>query len=315
MYISFLFTTIGLVVPKYVFGISKCCPQGEKVDFSEFNCVPVSQTDKIQQTLNFPKFSEVRLPSCDSIWMDDVEINQINSENYFSLSSNGNLVQIVQNSPYREFPETSYCLESENGNLIAVICPCENYNCINKCCGDGSIVSLKDQSCIDLPNITREEINNIIEEFNNSNFYVLKNQLEYEFCSGILRTASQFGATFEITVDGEAKVFEDVYTYKTYCLDISLASDGRAIKDILICSGEFTEGNVQNIVYAIILYVGSFFLALSFMIYVLLPELRRNIHGKNFMCHSGSLFVAFLAAAINRSFQDASRDECRVMGE
>lgn len=308
----------GFLFTDYVSAILKCCPDGEKLELANYTCVPDQRNQDLPLKANISSLvNGVGIPPCPIPFSDIIYLEEITPEDQFILMSNGSLVEFHYADPFRSFPPVTYCLDSSPNGLLAILCPCLLFECINKCCHHGHVISLEDGECIPSAEDYESEISfsASLEEFNATSLYVLKNQFEEDMCTEGMYTASQDDDVFEINEHGEAIMSTKTLSSDRYCFDIAISENGTKYRELLICFDNSMEVMVQNTLYSVVLIIGCIFLFISFMVYVLIPELRRNMHGKHFVCHSGSLLVAFIATTIRRLSSELVRDACRVLGK
>lgn len=80
-----------------------------------------------------------------------------------------------------------------------------------------------------------------------------------------------------------------------------------------VCFSDDTPQQVQFQIYATLLAISAFFLALTFFVYIFLPKLL-NLHGKTVVCHVISLLLGYTFLSAVQFATDVRLPFCLLIG-
>ena len=110
---------------------------------------------------------------------------------------------------------------------------------------------------------------------------------------------------FQFQNDGTLFYLGNNYSYSKFCVDKSNEE-----LHLYFCAKESSNSNIVTVS----LVISTIFLSFTFLVYLLLPELR-NIHGKTLCAHVACLIVAFSSLCYFRLFnQDIADLYCKMFG-
>lgn len=161
-------------------------------------------------------------------------------------------------------------------------CPCVLRPCLRKCCVEEQQLTLDDEgqfACTDLGNYSAPF-------FPGRRFHVLFGLPEP--CAPV-----PLEDAFSFNVDGSLVHGTRRVSHNGYCVDRLNGSDAPVA---FVCDPE-EDDDVAFHLYPVGMIVSLPCLAATFLVYAFVPRLR-NLHGRCLVCHTGSLFVAYLFLAV-----------------
>ncbi|XP_057366331.1 LOW QUALITY PROTEIN: G-protein coupled receptor Mth2-like [Daphnia carinata] len=198
--------------------------------------------------------------------------------------------------------------ESEFAIRYCIPDPCNQTNCVHKCCPMGMALNITTQLCqsyserFDL--VFHNASGQVISPDPGS--YIIRDGDAPQCPFGMFPLMPEMNPedTFYILPDGQLYLpsypENDRYS-KDYCVDDFFAEEGHIVRQALMCFPPQPEESADNQlvfkVFPYLLLVSSLFLVATFVVYAIIPEIR-NIHGVTIMCHVASLAVMYIGLCV-----------------
>lgn len=310
--------------------IKRCCPSGLGL-LSNHNCVPhetepfapsiyINDTAKSAEDVSSDE-------SWDSVCDNDQVLKQLSLDNEAQLHLFEDEILLYWLSPRTDTWELveSYCVATsadenvpdETSQYVVEFCyedpmiqwkkdesACQNATCVRKCCPQGEIYNVTCQPPSDdatwMPVFHSVEDHNIVSDKPSDLLIVYGNPL----CPVQLIYDEYF-----LLKSGELHLpgFPEAFPSAQYCLDTFILGDGMVTEKAVVCHRDEYEGCWWRhfIVDTLFMSISCVFLAITWLVYVCIPELRTNTHGRCMISFITALFVAFVTILINRGHRES----------
>lgn len=204
-------------------------------------------------------------------------------------------------------------------------CVCQsNPPCVRKCCSPGHVVGDGEaHPCIAVENLTIPDLSLHLERISQKD-----NESRVDFSLPVSRSCPDFYMAYALTPEFfpedayvlhengtlELPLMKDVVVYPQwqYCMDWRENMEDLAI---LVClpteEAELVEAS-ERIVFTVGVFLSVPFLAMTFFVYAVVPELR-NIYGKTLMCYVAALISAYSSMFVSKQLHYGTG--CVVTGE
>ncbi|XP_046644908.1 G-protein coupled receptor Mth2-like isoform X2 [Daphnia pulicaria] len=231
----------------------------------------------------------------------------------FRLYTDGSAV--ISSSGER-LPANSFCLnqissgEVDAAEFAVRHCasdPCNQTNCIRKCCPLGMALNTTTQLCQTYNEPFALEFRNVTGHVvtPNPSSYLIR-QGDVPKCQhGMFPLSPNTNPEDEFYVLPDGQIYlpyypeNDRYT-RDYCID-DFSSEEGIYRQALLCFPPQPEESADNQlvlkVFPYFLFLSSLFLTATFVVYAMIPEIR-NIHGVTIMCHVASLAVMYIGLCV-----------------
>lgn len=241
----------------------------------------------------------------------------------------------------RVLGSTEYCLsrdENDQSSVDVILCyddpvirhqkHCNNSVCVRKCCPQHYIYNSAERQCT-----LKEEINSSLPLFyhlQNGSYIDAPEDLimEYSFpwCSPkelyIIDPHSNPSEDFFLLANGSLYITLSKLTMppSLYCIDYFSDGDSMGRKALSCFLKDPEEKDyckeVHRILYPVLIVISCVFLAVTLIVYSLIPELHAKLHGKSLLSHVSSLLVAFLCQLIvSWSSKNFNMLGCKIIGK
>ncbi|XP_075978154.1 putative G-protein coupled receptor Mth-like 3 [Anticarsia gemmatalis] len=188
-------------------------------------------------------------------------------------------------------------------------CVCMKKTCARKCCpfGEGRNWDHPKHIC---DNFTQEFDPPVFENYELKKGFDAKKEFHF-FLSKMKCAEHEFrlvllGITEDIHLEMDGRlnytIVDGTKTSKIldpdkYCID-QFIFQGSVVQSALICNEpKKSERSRYLVMNAACMYISCFFIILTVIVYAILPEIRRTLHGMVMLAHLSSFFVAFLFLA------------------
>ncbi|XP_055295354.1 G-protein coupled receptor Mth2-like [Sitodiplosis mosellana] len=178
-------------------------------------------------------------------------------------------------------------------------CPCKVKTCIRLCCSPGKVFDSK----LGVKEIgelfkcaNNDKAKNLTFEIREKNNKMEKVNLNEEF-SYVIATSPKddyfYGKKWEIKHTGEVLDMGELYDHQSYCLLKYFDQMTGEIKLNVLISDKVDDAySEKDLIYAIAMLISVSFIAATFLVYILLPDLR-NLHGKCLLGYLSGLIVGY----------------------
>ena len=245
----------------------------------------------------------------------------IREANLTYASGNVSLVWLSTKTGQNTLGE-EYCVQSEmegDGYVVSVCYEdqmaihqslCSDATCVRKCCPEAEIMNWKD--CVPVGNNTKLLFVPKFFDANDSESTV-KPPENLFWLHGLpqctlfdLDPDSREDDKFFLLNNGKLlhPQLQDTHLPTHYCIDNFWSTDGKPHTKALVC---FAEGSVDNVcntiqlkVYPALLLVSSFFLGVTLVVYISVPDIRAKLHGRCLISLVAALFIAYTLLATTK---------------
>lgn len=186
--------------------------------------------------------------------------------------------------------------------------PCNQTNCVHKCCPMGMALNITTQLCQSYNEPFDLVFHNVSGQVISPDprSYIIRDGDAPQCPYGMFPLMPEMNPEdmFYILPDGQLYLpsypENDRYS-KDYCIDDFFSEEGHIIRQALMCFPPQPEESADNQlvlkVFPYFLFVSSLFLIATFVVYAMIPEIR-NIHGVTIMCHVASLAVMYIGLCV-----------------
>ncbi|XP_026487725.1 probable G-protein coupled receptor Mth-like 3 isoform X1 [Vanessa tameamea] len=296
-----------------IYEFRKCCPRGQRFDTVYHECrdvanFPNSDEDWLVQQLNVSSGQIFEIENGLRCKLDEYAVELRDSA--YLLSVEGSTLFALSRSGEKDgrFMPGEWCMDQEYGidSIIAQVCTrnCDTFSayCIRKCCPLGQHFKLRRcgsyvSTCV--PNEDQEVLFNI-------STYTQPLQEDYEdlfdvvgMRIGLQCPAGRFGLNSSIPEDQHRLTRESYLETSTtltnnYCLEVFDRRECPGNNDVIVsgvlCFLPAAQSKDFRVSF-IIITISSICLALTLVVYCVLPELR-NLHGRTLICHVSMMLLA-----------------------
>lgn len=294
-----------------VWAINKCCPENQIFN-KDYYCVNVQSARNVSKLdeewgnwsteQNF-QVTSTTLP-CFRNYSDIVHFNEAKLLRSRKLLLKNDSVLSEKNYCFEFYPDPS----SESKLLrIVYFCPCVDLLCIWKCCLQRQKLYLTDKS--------ESPVFKCINDTDNHEWNISKMNIskvpEYHITKFKLRQC-EHPKSFSLKLGGKDKYslqkngsiisydYEDEIEKFDYCGDMEITDSG-TYEPVVIACVQPTPIKKKIFIDGILNSIGSFFLFLTVVLHIWLPELH-SLPGKCLTCHASCLLVALICISINQLF-------------
>ncbi|KAI9557713.1 hypothetical protein GHT06_017542 [Daphnia sinensis] len=186
--------------------------------------------------------------------------------------------------------------------------PCNQTNCVHKCCPMGMALNITTQLCQSYSEPFDLVFHNVSGQVISPDpgSYIIRDGDAPQCPYGMFPLMPEMNPEdmFYILPDGQLYLpsypENDRYS-KDYCIDDFFTEEGHIVRQALMCFPPQPEESADNQlvlkVFPYFLFVSSLFLIATFVVYAMIPEIR-NIHGVTIMCHVASLAVMYIGLCV-----------------
>ncbi|OWR44933.1 G-protein coupled receptor Mth2 [Danaus plexippus plexippus] len=314
--------------------VRKCCPRGQKFDVQHHECrISEDAVNDIQSP--FLKSDRSKGSIYEISEGLPCKVNEYTvelTEEKFNLSIDGSTLNVFSRDGLngRTFMPDEWCLEEKYGGkeLLAQVCThnCDSLNayCVRKCCPPGQ--HFRPRHCGTLasacvPNDDPDVMYNIssyldpLKEKFNDLFDVMGVRV------GLTCVHKRYALNTSVPQDvhwmtRDAHLETGTLLTNQYCLEMFDRRDCPT-KDVLVTAVLcFIPANPEPKDFRIsfiIIAISSVCLALTLLVYIMLPELR-NLHGQTLICHVSMMLLAFTCLARVQHSVVPDTNICTMLG-
>ncbi|XP_065163880.1 uncharacterized protein [Atheta coriaria] len=312
VYLTRMQNCYAKTIYKQYFDFPKCCPFDQVYDPENYNCVPHNHTVyAFNESLQVINVSLSHCPPINFAIVNLYDEFQVNEDKSVTLTSG------------KSFKHGRYCIDKNIRSGKDMIRACMDYEdacekmkkrCVKKCCPDGEAYITFGPG----PPKCRPHYSSSFNLSNYFRFHQSDENIEY----GILRTGpvKRYLATtnhkFYVDMKGDFHIREEDSDWAHlsprdayYCVE----NYNEKITSFLFVGQIFNFQLVKFYVNGITLGLSCFFLALTIMCYMFLPEMQ-NVHGKSIMMFCIFMFVGFLNLSFAQLHKVPSINICTTIG-
>ena len=317
--------------------IPRCCPKGESFLSITKTCISFSSIDIYSPPLSVGKteteFSNIDGPvvtlNCSSDkeirWVKIAEsggkLSYTGEGSVFSWQQNPSAATVMEMSPdycvaVEEAPDeeiywASFCFKDRMKEHIEM---CGNGTCVRKCCPGKEVYSEESNSCSE-PNVPFKMWQPTFHKLESGEKLEVSSPNDLILISGsplckdffVLEPHKASDDKFYLLQNGSlhVPVWSQPVHSTSYCVDHWVYENGEVYEHAMVCFPEVREEltfceSFSKIIYSVMFGISCFFLAITLIVYLIVPELHAKVHGKSLVSYVSALFVAYVSLTIVR---------------
>ena len=312
--------------------VSKCCGDGEAIDFMTGMCYPYTEVQfNPPITLENTLFSRVEGGLITLECAPEEEIKRVRLGDgagellYTGVGTAFTWSQSTLSPPIAKYQQ-EYCVapyvaDGEQEYLVSFcykdamkehLEQCTNATCVRKCCGMSEFFNADSNSC-DTPNdpvklwqpsFHRLNGTMLIEDDYPHDLNVLSGRplcAHFYLLEANIKSEDQFYLFKNGSL--HVPIWSNSVNSTSYCVDNWQYGPDKVLQHAMVCfpdePQEVTGCQIlHEHIYPFLLIISCAFLAITLVVYAAVPELHAKVHGKSLVSHVTSLLVAYISLVV-----------------